>query len=100
MAPKEAVSPAPPATKPETDPFLYVLRAMCILELAALYSPLSQLTLAPVYGSIPSSVFHHEITSVIVLLSLTRNNMLSRFMPANIEYYIPVLASSIPLIQS
>ncbi|KAG9513383.1 spermine/spermidine synthase, partial [Aureobasidium melanogenum] len=100
MAPKEAVPPAPPATKSETDPFLYVLRAMCILELAALYSPLSQLTLAPVYGSIPSSVFHHEITSVIVLLSLTRNNMLSRFMPANIEYYIPILASSIPLIQS
>ncbi|KAI4716225.1 spermine/spermidine synthase [Aureobasidium sp. EXF-10727] len=100
MAPKESASPAPTATGPESDPFTYVLRAMCMLELAALYSPLSQLTLAPVYGSIPSSVFHHEITSVIVLLTLTRTSLLSRFMPANIEYYIPILASSIPLIQS
>ncbi|CAD0090530.1 unnamed protein product [Aureobasidium mustum] len=100
MAPKAAVSPAPPATKSESDPFLYVLRAMCILELAAIYSSLSQLTLAPVYGSIPSSVFHDEITSVIVLLSLTRTNFLSRYMPAKVEYYIPILASSIPMIQS
>ncbi|KAI4724493.1 spermine/spermidine synthase [Aureobasidium sp. EXF-10728] len=100
MAPKESASPAPTVTGPESDPFTYVLRAMCMLELAALYSPLSQLTLSPVYGSIPSSVFHHEITSVIVLLTLTRTSLLSRFMPANIEYYIPILASNIPLIQS
>lgn len=100
MAPKEATPVAPLAKGPESDPVLYVLRAMCILELAAIYSPLSQLTLAPVYGSIPSSVYHHEITSVIVLLALTRNNLLSRFMPAKLEYYIPILASSIPLIQT
>jgi hypothetical protein len=100
MATKEATPSAPAAKSPESDPFLHVLRAMCILELAAIYSPLSQLTLAPVYGSIPSSVYHHEITSVIVLLALTRNSLLSRYMPAKVEYYLPILASSIPLIQS
>jgi len=100
MANKEATPSAPLAKSPESDPFLYALRAMCILELAAIYSPLSQLTLAPVYGSIPSSVYHHEITSVIVLLTLTRSSLLSRFMPAKLEYYIPIVASSIPLIQS
>lgn len=98
MANKETTPSALLAKSP--NPFLYVLRAMCILELAAIYSPLSQLTLAPVYGSIPSSVYHHEITSVIVLLALTRSSLLSRFMPAKLEYYIPILASSIPLIQS
>ena len=100
MANKKFTPSAPPAESSQSDPFLYVLRAMCILELAAIYSPLSQLTLAPVYGSIPSSVYHHEITSVIVLLTLTRSSLLSRFMPAKLEYYIPILASSIPLIQS
>jgi hypothetical protein len=100
MADKVATSSTPPAKSQESDPFLHVLRAMCILELAAIYSSLSQLTLAPVYGSIPSSVYHHEITSVIVLLTLTRSGLLSRFMPAKVEYYIPILASSIPLIQS
>lgn len=100
MSTKVAKSSAPPAESSQSDPFLCVLRAMCILELAAIYSPLSQLTLAPVYGSIPSSVYHHEITSVIVLLTLTRSSLLSRFMPAKLEYYIPILASSIPLIQS
>lgn len=100
MSTKEVAPSATPAKSPESDPFLHVLRAMCILELAAIYSPLSQLTLAPVYGSIPSSVYHHEITSVIVLLALTRNSLLSRYMPAKVEYYLPILASSIPLIQS
>jgi hypothetical protein len=100
MADKVATSSTPPAKSQESDPFLYVLRAMCILELAAIYSSLSQLTLAPVYGSIPSSVYHHEITSVIVLLALTRSGLLARFMPAKVGFYIPILASSIPLIQS
>ncbi|KAI5207873.1 spermine/spermidine synthase [Aureobasidium subglaciale] len=100
MAPKDPPSPVPVAKGPESDPLTYVLRAMCMLELAAIYSPLSQLTLAPVYGSIPSSVYHHELTAVIVLLALTRTTLLSRYMPANIEYYIPILASSIPLLQT
>jgi hypothetical protein len=84
----------------QSSPLVPVLQAMCMLELAAIYSPLSQLTLAPVYGSIPASVFHHELTASIVLMILTRSGAFSRFMPSHAEYYIPVLASSIPLIQS
>lgn len=71
-----------------------------MLALAAIYSPLSQLTLAPVYGSIPSSVFHHELTAVIALLALTRSGVFSRFLPSQTRFHVPVLASSIPLIQS
>lgn len=100
MAPKQTSSPTSPAKGSESDPVTHVLWALCMLELAAIYSPLSQLTLAPVYGSIPSSVFHHEITAIIVLLALTRSSIFSRFMPAQVEYYIPILASSIPLIQT
>ena len=100
MAPKQTSSPTSPAKGSESDPITHVLWALCMLELAAIYSPLSQLTLAPVYGSIPSSVFHHEITAIIVLLALTRSSIFSRFMPAQVEYYIPILASSIPLIQT
>ncbi|THY46061.1 spermine/spermidine synthase [Aureobasidium pullulans] len=100
MAPKQISSPTSPAKGSESDPVTHVLWALCMLELAAIYSPLSQLTLAPVYGSIPSSVFHHEITAIIVLLALTRSSIFSRFMPAQVEYYIPILASSIPLIQT
>ncbi|THZ04350.1 spermine/spermidine synthase [Aureobasidium pullulans] len=100
MAPKQTSSPTSSAKGSESDPVTHVLWALCMLELAAIYSPLSQLTLAPVYGSIPSSVFHHEITAIIVLLALTRSSIFSRFMPAQVEYYIPILASSIPLIQT
>ncbi|THW64488.1 spermine/spermidine synthase [Aureobasidium pullulans] len=100
MAPEQTSSPTSPAKGSESDPVTHVLWALCMLELAAIYSPLSQLTLAPVYGSIPSSVFHHEITAIIVLLALTRSSIFSRFMPAQVEYYIPILASSIPLIQT
>ena len=35
-----------------------VRRALYLVLLAALYSPLSQIILSPVYGSIPSSVYH------------------------------------------
>ncbi|THX19218.1 spermine/spermidine synthase [Aureobasidium pullulans] len=100
MAPKQTSSPTSSAKGSESDPVTHVLWALCMLELAAIYSPLSQLTLAPVYGSIPSSVFHHEITAIIVLLALTRSSIFSRFMSAQVEYYIPILASSIPLIQT
>lgn len=83
---------------PRANPVLSALQAISLLALAAIYSPLSQLILAPVYGSIPSSVFHYELTSVIALLALTRTNLISRFMPASVRFYLPVLASSIPAI--
>ncbi|KJY01882.1 spermine/spermidine synthase like protein [Zymoseptoria brevis] len=46
------------------------LRAAAILFLAAATSPLSQLTLAPVYGSIPASINHTTMITVSILTGI------------------------------
>lgn len=76
------------------------LQAATILALAALYSPLSQGTLAPVYGSIPSAQFHHLGTAVLALLALTRNATIVRWLPERRQVYLQVLSCWIPTIQS
>ena len=75
------------------------LKATELLILAALYSPISQLTLSPVYGSIPSSIYHQRLTMVTVLLAWI---MKDRIRPSALWYMIsmlPVIAFSIPTIQ-
>lgn len=76
-----------------------VVRALLILACAAVYSPVSQLTLSPVYGSIPSAQFHHVATALITLLALTRRQLLSRWIPQWASNILPVLAFWIPAIQ-
>lgn len=75
------------------------LMATALLTLAAAYSPISQLTLSPVYGSIPASIQHQRLTIVTVVLAgalmlSVRAPILRRFI-----CLLPVLAFSIPTIQ-
>lgn len=75
------------------------LKAAGLLILAAAYSPISQLTLSPVYGSIPSSIQHQRVTVVTVvlagaLMSRARAPTLWRLIS-----FLPVLAFSIPTLQ-
>lgn len=75
------------------------LKATGLLTLAAAYSPISQLTLSPVYGSIPASIQHQWGTTVTLVLagavvSWVRAPILRPFI-----CLLPVLAFSIPTIQ-
>lgn len=76
------------------------IHAITLLFLAAIYSPLSQLKLAPVYGSIPSAQFHHLGTHLIALLALTRPSSFKNWVPKRAPIYLQALACWIPTIQT
>lgn len=76
-----------------------VQKATQLITLAAIYSSISQLTLSPVYGSIPSAFYHKYGSTAAALLavSLPRSNsrsFLKRLLPA-----LPIFAFWIPSIQ-
>lgn len=76
-----------------------VSKAVGILVLAAIYSPVSLLSLSPVYGSIPPSVHHLRITIAAVMLAWTAKSTMYSFLPRDVAKYLPVLAYSIPTVQ-
>jgi hypothetical protein len=80
--------------------FWVLFRAALFLILAALYSNLSQLTLAPVFGSIPASIWHSRGTIVACFIGWCSNMFLDSNLPYKPEKLLPLLAASIPLIQS
>ncbi|KAL1311580.1 hypothetical protein AAFC00_001697 [Neodothiora populina] len=75
-------------------------RAVCLLTLGAFCSPLSQLKLAPVYGSIPSAQFHHLGTATLVLLALTRPSWIVRYIPDGAFRYLQLLPCWTGIIQT
>lgn len=81
------------------DGFL-LSRRMLYLALAAGSSALSQLNLAPVYGSIPSSLYHVPLISLSVVLAIAADYLNVLPSPSKLEACIPVLAVYIPTIQS
>jgi len=102
---KSSKKPAQEGPKPSDPPaanntYQTVFRAFCLLALAAVYSPLSQSKLAPVYGSIPSSQFHHLGSAFLALLALTRSSLFSHWVPNRIPNFLQVVAAWTPTIQS
>ncbi|KAI9802574.1 MAG: hypothetical protein M1833_001646 [Piccolia ochrophora] len=76
------------------------IRAVGILALAAVSTTVSQLALSPVYGSIPSDLFHFEATTATVLLALLSKLVLKRPLFGSVGRLLPVLAFWIPFVQS
>ena len=74
-------------------------RAAALLVLAGISSPVSQLSLSPVYGSIPASLYHQRAITVTALLAFMGKGTLKRYLPENAREYIAVLAYWIPTIQ-
>jgi hypothetical protein len=70
-----------------------------VLALAAVSSPISQLSLSPVYGSVPSGAFHRHGMMLAVLAGWLGKNRLKRLLSAKAVNLLPVLAFSIPTIQ-
>lgn len=78
----------------------HAIKAAELLFLAAVASPVSQMTLSPVYGSIPPSIHHRYLIVAAVLLALTaKQTVMHKYLPKTISNYLPLLAFCIPTIQ-
>jgi hypothetical protein len=79
---------------------LWVLtQSATLLTLAAIYSNVSQLTLSPVYGSIPSAVYHHKGVMTACFLGWSSNLYIRRLLPVKPIQLLPVIAAYIPMLQ-
>ncbi|KAK3213793.1 hypothetical protein GRF29_28g1065511 [Pseudopithomyces chartarum] len=84
---------APPSTVLKN-----VGRAAALLLIAGIASPVSQLNLSPVYGSIPSSLHHQRSMTFTAIAALVARNSLSRHLPKSMSEYIAVIAYWTPVI--
>jgi hypothetical protein len=75
-------------------------RASSLLLILALYSRVSQLALSPVYGSIPSSLWHEYILYFSIATGWLCEDILPRQRRWQTAEFIPVLAFYIPSLQS
>ncbi|KAG5291884.1 spermine/spermidine synthase [Histoplasma ohiense] len=73
--------------------------AALLLALTATYSPISQLTLSPVYGSVPSVVFHQRGMMVAALCGWFGKDQIRKRLSIKVMNFLPVLALGIPTIQ-
>lgn len=75
------------------------LKSATLLTLAAVYSNVSQLALSPVYGSIPSSIYHAKLVMVACFFGWAGNMFLNRSLRFHPAKLLPVLALWVPAIQ-
>ena len=80
-----------------TDPA--TRKALLLLALAATYSPLSHLTLTPVYGSVPSSLFYRYGLLITALVAILGKELFRRYLPRSVSRLIPAFCVWIPTIQ-
>lgn len=77
---------------------IYVKVAL-ILTLAAAYANASYLALSPVYGSIPSSIYHSKLVMGAAFVGWASNYTLNSLLPFDPSYLLPIIAMWIPTIQ-
>ncbi|KAK1448878.1 spermine/spermidine synthase [Colletotrichum melonis] len=75
------------------------LKATILIALAATYSNVSQLAMSPVYGAIPSSIYHAKLVMVACFFGWAGNVVLNRTLPINPATLLPVVALCVPAIQ-
>ncbi|KAF2821797.1 hypothetical protein CC86DRAFT_373574 [Ophiobolus disseminans] len=102
--PKAAIDAAKKADKQAQQPPAYdilknVGRAVAVLLIAGIASPVSQLNLTPVYGSIPASLHHQRTMTFTAVTALIARKGLKRYVSANLAEYIAVVAYWAPVIQ-
>src|SRR6201992_2031687 len=74
--------------------------AAVFMTLAAIASPVSQANLSPVYGSIPSAIYHQRGIAVTALVAFMITKLpVRKYLPSNMRIYLPILAYYIPVIQ-
>lgn len=84
---------------PPSSVLTNVARAAAILLVAGIASPVSQLNLSPVYGSIPSSLHHQRTMTFTAVAAVIARRGLKRYIPTSLAPYIAVIAYWTPVIQ-
>ncbi|MCJ1248758.1 hypothetical protein MMC30_005977 [Trapelia coarctata] len=97
---KMTMRPSPPSRRLEIrSTTKSCLKALQLVILAAVYSPVSQLCLSPVYGSIPASLHHPRLVMAAILTGWVTKSSMQKYFPRGIANLLPVFAFSIPTIQ-
>ena len=76
---------------------LYI-KVVGLLTLAALSSPISQLSLSPVYGSTSPSAYHLRMTTVAILIAWAVRQRIPCYLPNTMLNFLPALAFLVPTI--
>ncbi|EUC38389.1 hypothetical protein COCCADRAFT_32583 [Bipolaris zeicola 26-R-13] len=98
--PKAANKAAPQTQNASASTILLnVGRAAALLLIAGFASPVSQLNLSPVYGSIPASLHHQRTMTIVAVAALLVRRGLKSYVSANVSQYIAVIAYWTPVIQ-
>jgi hypothetical protein len=79
---------------------LTLVKVLTLLSLAAASSHASQLNLSPVYGSIPSGIYHDYLVFTGCFLGYAGAWYLQRTLPCRMLNLLPVLALYIPMVQN
>lgn len=79
--------------------FKHLLTGVGLLLLTASYSPVILLTLAPVYGSAPSSIFHSYGVAIVAMAGWFLKKPVQNLSKGRAVYLVPVLAFWLPTIQ-
>jgi hypothetical protein len=95
VAAKQAETPQLPASTVLKN----VGRAAIILLIAGVASPVSQLNLSPVFGSIPASLHHQRAMTFTALGALFVRRGLKNYVSASVAGYIAIIAYWAPVIQ-
>ncbi|KAF4619045.1 hypothetical protein G7Y89_g14803 [Cudoniella acicularis] len=82
-----------------TEQALVLIKSATLLSLAAIYSNVSQLTLSPIYGSIPASIWHSKGVMTACFLGWSFNLFIRRRLPVKPITLLPLIAAYIPTVQ-
>ncbi|KAF2733821.1 S-adenosyl-L-methionine-dependent methyltransferase [Polyplosphaeria fusca] len=84
---------------PTTTIIINVLRATAFLVVAGVASPISQLSLSPVFGSIPASLHHTRAITATALLAFATKGVVRKYLSESLARYIALIAYWTPFIQ-
>ncbi|KAI0129551.1 spermine/spermidine synthase [Xylariales sp. AK1849] len=74
-------------------------KAASLLTAIGLYANVSQLALSPVYGGIPSTIWHSKVVMAAAFVGWAANLALRRALSGKTQYFLPLIAAYIPLAQ-
>lgn len=75
------------------------LKSALLLFLIGVYSNASQLAMSPVYGSIPTSIWHSKLMMAACFVGWSGNLALRRQLPVDPAHLLPLIALWIPVVQ-
>jgi Spermine/spermidine synthase domain len=90
---------SPPSTQRSILTNSSIHQAVQLIILAAISSPASWLSLTPVYGSVPSALYHNQGKILVALVGFLGRKYLAKILPSGTIGWLPVLAFWIPTVQ-